>query len=717
MPNTPSPAVGSALSLSGIVDIMLIDKETKEVVQHIRKKNQITEAFARWILSGNLGSPTNYVRNLSTAVSENGISNFLGSKCIPDFQMIDGNVDTDNFGIYLLDKAAPVYYHTQITPYAGSTLMAANSSVVFYGTRTTQNEEGATQTMAIELAGSKWSHAGKVPGFTTTYLRTEGEATISSIILGRLPTVGGAIQVRQSPAVMPAGWDNTWINSSGASSSVPRGEVVIRNWAVNPFASLTLVEGRKGTGLYAINSAYTGYADTDSSTTSSSSGRFNYYDLASKRFDNNGGSDSSQNFITGEVYSTQPNQFYQQVMEGGIAIGNHRLVKVFPGTTEDNQRTLYVALQTALTGNSGKGYAAIHTVTLYPSNPSTPFADKSTGGSGVTGYAGSLYNSNFPVMVPVPGDSAEGDKIEVFLTLGMGDYNVGTAGSPSYLSGFEIVKVTLFVGELEDSNGDIIQGMRNGSTGNLSSMVKVDYMYAVCPYAIGLWTRGASTSLSVNVNGSNTSVTNIPGIYYTHGYFDPVKREYYLPFTHLVKGMNPATWEVDPDVALSMVTCWSGSQGVLSGAVFELEDNASISQSAARTTAAAALNRARDFLFSAGGNMILPCVTSEGITPLTVNTSQRRTAIMSRVMSGVLLDQPIIKDPTQILVVQYSYLFDIIPIRPMAPEQFEVMEITANSLSLTWSLAANETANPTNILLQYRRADQTTWTTVVLRTT
>jgi hypothetical protein len=687
--------LNSTSSLSGIIDVFLVDKETKKIVKHVRKKNQITEAFARWVLAGNLGTPNSgYVVNTGSSnnntitqnMSSNPISVALSSKCVAKYQTIfsvaAGAGGGSNFGIYLLDTPTRVLSHTQIPQYTDASLTSAHPAVAFYGTYDTEDE--GPYTMSMNDGGSKWTTIGSPPGHMTTYMKTDGTATVHSIIFGAFHGGRGYLSTLQSPAVLPSGWDNTWAGFNAAGSSTQLGSDVIKNeWLLAPFSSKTTINSRRGTCMYAVSLSGGSYVD---------SGNYymGFYDLSSKQFEFNTAAEQKTNGLTSEKYQTNTGAMVPQRMWGGISIGNGKVIRVDKGADTSTNRQININFTTSLTNASDNTALNTVSITLRPH----------TSLSGSASIPEAIYTRCSPVMAACPymvtsGDSNSADRIDVFISMGVGRYKIGehTLNGETQdiiATGVEIQRIRLKVNNIKSSASKASDLLLNLPTyiENLTSTEdgSGDYygeLVAVIPYAIGQ--DVGTTNGGITPNGSQ----------YLQGYYDNVEDEYYLPFTHILQGVDTNTWTFDSTKPQATTLLPCGDNVMHYGAVFEADN---------------AFERDRDFMFGVDGRHIIPCVTDEGLVPLTVNSTQRRSASVGRVLSGVILDAPITKLENQILVVQYSYLFDIIPIKPLPPNDFEGISTAANVIELSWVVAwASENQTITDFTFQYRKASSLVW--------
>ena len=673
----------SDVKLIGYTDVLLVDRRTNQVVEQLRQKNQITEPFARWVLTGNLctHNPSSQDNaNASLTIDSNSVSRFLGSKSIPRYQTVTSSCGNGEFGIYLLSVEAPIKADTQIPPYLGANLQGTTNKIkdakpvlVYYGTATTQN--AGNLTMAVDNGGCKWSQIASNPAFQTTYVKDdETSVTIKSIILGaahgQLTNDGYSahIAVRQSPSILPQGWDNSWDNATTAASNTLKAPTIISKYLVAPYLRGTIKNGRYGDGIYT-----TGKFGT------SGSFYISYYDLASKQFEFNGAAASYDlakvNGLTGEIYSTNPDKFVANNCSGGFAIGNGKAIRVDKGA------------ETISSGGVGTARQVIlrYQERLSPVDPAS--ADNMTASDFIndaltfyptenTTIPETIYKYCAPVMVAKRGATAEDDLLEVFVSLGVGTFSNSTLGPTG--TGIEVHKFAIKIGKWRAATA---------ADGDFSSLILrenwiIKYgRVAVLPYAIG----------RTNSSNSEAAETSTTGSTYTFGTYDDVNGIggtvggycYYLPITHILAGTSLHDWtytENDPVVDRVPQLCANsnfqpglvldaGTFERLGDCIFAMAPNPNASSTTVSTRIAMLTN-------------------DEGLNPVIVNTDQHWNETHSLVMSGLVLDTPIQKTAEQILVVRYTYAFEILPAPPARPAPFAValpVPRNATSLRLTWN--------------------------------
>lgn len=664
--------ITTPVELVGYTEILLVDRETKKVVRQVRQKNQITEPFARWLLTGNLAthSPTSNEQSSDMlTMDSNSVSLFLGSRSIPRFQTVLSDCGTGEFGIYLLSKDVHISPRTQIPPYLNGSLSALSTSrnndgtsvLVYYGTASSQNTGDLM--MAVDNGGCKWSSVLGNPAFTTTYVKDDNNvATIRSVVLGathaQLTDSGynAYIAIWQSPTIIPQGWDNAWDNAATSSETI-KAPTIIDNYLIAPFLRGTIRDGRYSDGLYT-----TGKFGT------SLNSFISYYDLGSKQFECNGSATSYNNAkvngLTGEVYSTDPSKFVTAECAGGYAIGNGKAIRLLNGATTLNgsgecvKRGVKIASQTRLSPN-GSG-------TFDPADIFSGTALESSATEGTT-VPETIYKYAMPVMVAKRGVNPEDDVIEVFLSMGVGVFSDSTLGPTG--TGIEIHKFTIKVGRWRTMEGTLTAAISS----DVGLVVKHGRV-AVLPYAIG---RAAETW---SLNGGETT----RGQFYTFGTYDDAGNCYYLPITHLLNGVDLCDWtytETDTD---DRTPLYSANKNFQPGLILE-------------PSATTGLARIGDFIFAMAPNRtmagtvatrVAALVNDEGLRPVITNADQHWSQTHSLVMSGLTLDSPIQKSADQILVVRYTYAFEILPPKPARPVPFavDVPDVqTATALTVTWT--------------------------------
>lgn len=674
--------IASNIELVGYTDILLIDRATSEVVEHIRKRNQITEPFARWLLTGNLctHNPSSQdTTSDSLTVDSNSVSLFLGSRSIPRYQTITTSCGTGEFGIYLLSTEVDIKPDTQIPPYLKADLNALSdklvegkNAVVYYGTPTTQN---AGRTMAVDNGGCRWSALKSNPSFQTTYVKDDTDTVIiKSVVLGtahnQLTSDGYSahIAVRQSPSVLPQEWDNAWDNASLATSQTLRAPTVISKYLVAPFLRGTMRAGRYGDGLY-----------TSGQFGTNSNSFINYYDLASKQAEYNSG-DAAYNLaktngLTGETYATDPNKCISDQCSGGFAIGSGKAIRLDKGaetfSTSGVSRQVLIRYQERLAPTDASSNSAMTAMTY--SGAALLFT--STEG---TSIPETIYRYCAPVMVAKRGATPAEDLVEGFISLGVGTFTDATLGPTG--TGVEIHKFAIRVGlwrEMTANTGNLSAWIGSGSPNLIIRYGRV----AVLPYAIG-------RTNTVNSEQAETSTTGTTYSFGTHdGSNDGTAGGncYYLPITHILSGVSLHDWSFSTATADDLIPMLCANNNFQPGLILDDED----------------YTRNGDFIFAMAPNRnssssvasrIAMLVNDEGLNPVILNSDQHWNETHSLVMSGLTLETPITKTAEQILVVRYAYAFEIQPAPPARPLPFDVSlpsPVNATSLAITWTPTEN----------------------------
>ena len=233
----------NTFGVNGYVDILLVDKETKKVVKHIRKQNHLTEAFARWLFAANLSGVDEEARSLIVAdvnhpktaffkglVLCNPISYTLGSYPRLGYQC-QAVGSKGAFQMFLLNSSKTVIEdgqtktvvvpinvnaNTEIAPHLDSSLKANNNAVVvYYGTHTTDNS--GSYGMGFDNRTTRWNGTGQNPSFTCSYVKNDGEVTITSVLLAGI-TNSGHVWAERSAPLLPAGSEATWNNRTENTS-------------------------------------------------------------------------------------------------------------------------------------------------------------------------------------------------------------------------------------------------------------------------------------------------------------------------------------------------------------------------------------------------------------------------------------------------------------------------------------------------------------------
>jgi hypothetical protein len=161
----------------------------------------------------------------------------------------------------------------------------------------------------------------------------------------------------------------------------------------------------------------------------------------------------------------------------------------------------------------------------------------------------------------------------------------------------------------------------------------------------------------------------------------------------MLKGMDPRIWGYSPGELNAQQPMHCSKIGMVYGGVFN----------------GANLHYEQDYLYALGDYTYMPCVTDEGLVPYVLNRTQRRAASTTQVMSGMTLDDPINKAENQILVVQYSYLFDIIPSTLKTNLVLSGNALSSHTIQVQWTVSM---LTGQSLRLQYREVGTATWTDI-----
>lgn len=664
----------SNTGLVGYIDVLLVNRETGKIEKHIRQKNQITEPFARWLLLGNLCTHnvstgtitdgTSRVDQIQTA-DVNSISNLLGSYSAAHYQSIVTDCGTNAFGMYLLNKRVNITPFTQIPPYMDSSLHSMNdSTVVYWGTATSDDN---VKSMLVNNATSKWSKLGSNPAFTTTYIKDDSETVaIESIVLGVSHTAFGnsgfdpRIVVFQSPPTIPTSWDDSWSNNSSSSANANKMKApqVIDAYLVNKFLRTIKRDGVYGDGLYATNKQF-----------------MCYWDLGRKEcFIPTAASASVENVLTRERYNTGDGAggffgttVFKNKVSGGFAIGNGKAIRVNKGLTDSSNKTREIIISSlhnflGTEVSSDIDYEIQGTITTTES----------------TTIPETITNNCAPVMVARRGfkveggqivDAPEEDRIEVFISMGVGEFTNAALGPTG--TGIEIHKLTIPVGRWRNTTGTNAAFKTYFQSLAPSSPYAMKYhgRVAVLPYAIGRYSNGAN---------ARETVSTVNGDVYTFGTYDEsdTGSQYYLPITHILNGVDLADWSYPaPDNAeKDRVPNLCANTFIQPGLIIQAGTGVY-----GTTTKEILTGRTGDCLFAvsmhpaltnASSTRIAMLVTDEGLNPVVVNLTHHWNQTQGLVMSGLNLASAITKNANQVLVVRYTYAFDISPAIPNAITNF-----------------------------------------------
>lgn len=645
--------------LVGYIDVLLVNRDTGKIEKHIRQKNQITEPFARWLLLGNLCthnvsrgtvSPGSLPTQIQT-IDVNSISNMLGSRSSVYYQSITTDCGSNSFGIYLLNKEVNITPFTQIPPYLNPSLGGMDGTgVVYYGSPDTPTNE---QTMVVDNATSKWSTLGTNPAFTTTYIKDDtNTAVIRSIVLGvkhdAFSTNGfnPRIVVFQSPPLIPSSWDNSW--GSGTSANVMNVPVVIKHYLVNKFARTTKKDGAYADGLYADN----GIGGTSDRVMC-------YWDLGSKMsYIPASSSTATNNTLTDERYHTTPTEFFAgdtmaNKLSGGFSIGGGKALRVNMGETAANgsSRTIIISSIHNLL-NDSTSTDPDYTFTLDVSERDNTVPDT------IARYCAPVMvaKRGFKVVNGERVDAPELDTIEIFIAMGVGNF-VNASRGPTGM-GIEIQKVTVPVGGWRSFNGSFSSWITSGVAGRVEHG-----RVAVLPYAIGCFK-----------NDTNT----LDGSHYTFGTYDErdTGTQYYLPITHILSDLDLATWtRKNPGTAPTssdVVLC--ANSNIQPGLVIQsgTDTNGKDILTGRTGDCCFALAPHDAVTLDIQSTRIAMLVNDEGLNPVVLNLNQHWNQTHGLVMSGLNIPGGITKGANQVLVVRYTYAFDISPAIPDAITGFTV---------------------------------------------
>lgn len=645
----------NSFGLTGLVDILLVNKDTHVIEEAYREHNHITEPFARWLMAGQLSSFNStgqYHEKGITSLTErmqyiqhNPIGDLLGATPIKDYQVVESDCGTGEYGLYVLSEEVNVDHTTQIPPYFSATLDGLSDKknsdfhtggdntplVIYYGTGSTPND--GSYTMALDKSNARWGLPLHNPAYTTTFIKNSGAATIKSVVLGAVPgqrtdtKQPATITVAQSSPVIQAGWDNTW---SGAASTQTTGSTVytqtggnrwISQYLISPFNRISLVGQRYGDGIYTRSTYIT--EGTSGSTASDSLGSYlSYFDLATKQFENNTANIASKlNTVTGEYYSTNTGSIANGVASGivlGVGNGTTKALNITTSTYNTGTVTVRLYVQTDLRYNNTSALVTLPAISL-------------TG----LDHSSVLCVNSIPVIVPRRGAQKEEDSIDIFFSGGVSAVNTGIA----------LYKLNIKIHDFRE-------------TGNVTKLTDTAHLtnygcVAYLPWAIG----------QHSIMEGSTPYCQCLGAY-DNG-------DYYLPFTHLLHGCSPHNWQLVTTTTSGLTPIACADEGYQPGMVMSN-----------------AYARQRDFVFGQDARRRTMLTTDEGYVPLVVNYHHRWATTMGSVISGVKLTTPVTKTENQILVIRYTYTFDIIPDPPNAPTQVTALAPTVDGykkLLLTWN--------------------------------
>jgi len=728
--------------VQGFVDVLLIDKATNRVVKHVRKQNHLTEPFARWLMAGNLGVYNNSVRfghqiddptpshaisgqpasedNRARNIIVNPISAMLGShsKTATD---VTGVTQTNGhqaircscgtfaskesratYGVFLLSVPCRVDATTQIPPYFNNTLSGVDNMVtramIFpnWGEPYNVGKLGSNRNLAVvQMSGHdrsedrarfmqlswgecKWSNLNGNPSYTFGYMKSEGVAEIYSMVLGVYPGEYGSsrsnayLNTSFSQTFANKTWDSAWPSVGGGTSGTSYSEGAPKssgyttsdmpgaprrlrpNTSIGTYLLAPFVRTRQ---RFANFSAGTVWGDAmyapvpsvsfnqDTGVASLPPSKMAYYDYGKPAVV--GGPTATETEMLNDLVS--PNQLFNAnsvtninaTVRGGMVLGHG----VVAGNDEGGTRAIKLAIATL--SNAGGAGSRTVSIAVQPQIHGTV----STSHNAVVGVVTcpfeipAAFSNCQPVMVARRGETADEDTVEIFISMGIGDYEE-TSKEPG---GFGIGVYKLKI--------NVASYLKSAMYSNLAAHVSPPVRVAVLPYAIGQMPFSSSS----NVTDPNAYCTG-----------SLIGNEYYLPFTHVLEDTSPLTWKC-PTKTKNVKQC--ASSDYQPGFVFDQYQ----------------LTRLRDHLFGVEDERRYMMVTSDGLLPMVVNKSHRWSSYVGNVISGVSFeDDPIIKEEEQILIVRYTYSFDVFPNTPLAPE-IEMLPAPAPTFgSLTFDIRQPE---------------------------
>lgn len=681
----------NTFGVNGYVDILLVDKKTNKVVKHIRKQNHLTEAFARWLFAANLSGVDEEARptvttdtNLSTTtffkglVLCNPISYTLGTYPRLGYQcQAVGSKGT--FQMFLLNFSEEVEENgetrtvvipvnvnanTEIAPHLDASLKANNNSVVvYYGTHTTDNS--GTYGMGFDNRTTRWNGTGQNPSFTCSYVKNDGDVTITSVLLAGTTNAGHVWAERSAP-LLPSGSEATWNNrtelttTSGTSyasnplPSVPTGFPTFskynqNNWdgayLLYPFRRVDDPKAKESYGLYAISQTFATPANSGGSTSNLNDNSGNvsgtvtartsvktlsYYDLGTKMVYSDPETDTEVHGAFGTAANTL--QYYG----GGIVLGWDgagavHTMKVRPSIEESS-------INAWLT-------------TSWPSADTHPMVSI---GTVVLSNGGTALTNNAPVMVPRRGATAADDVVEVFFTPEYGTFS-SDDGHPAG-TGFGVHKIVFHVADY-----------LNDGTRNVEDKGRV----AVLPYAIGqtvlpdnVVTMGGASDF----NNTNRDSGTYKNPYCIGAYNDGV---YYLPISHIMRGYPPCKWAShDWDVE-------GGDNTPVACSDYDYQPGLMLADKS--------FIRLGDYVFGHTGERRSVVATDEGYVNLVLNRTRHWQNAQSEVLSGVDLDSAVTKKDDEILVVKYTYTLEVYPEAPAEVTDAAATSNQSDQISLTFT--------------------------------
>lgn len=693
----------NTFGVNGYVDILLVDRATHKVVKHIRKRNHLTEPFARWLFAANLSGVDSETRSFITTrtgyrdtqffkglITCNPISYTLGA--FPRFGRQCQTVGSNgSFKMFLLNDKVNVNASTEIAPHLDADLSSYNTGlIVYYGTY--NDDTGGVYNMRFEDAATKWSNVGDNPAFTCSYMKDDEETvTIKSVILAGDHSDGYVWVERSAPIVSPNVSEATWnkrkeITTSSssqkaametpASTSITEDNGQVSRFNQNTWDAYYVLapfmrnQNRDGSisstdGFYAIDqsrfsttASYSGSSGSDGynvdSTvttiprTDSSVKYLTYYDLGSRETFVGTSADRVRTTIgpRGYFYPTATNLQY---LTGGFVIG-----------VDSSGNTVLFKVCAISATSEVKAYI----VNSWPKT-STQFDDPRNNNTSTTISSIKLFDvirtngatsltDSAPVMVARRGTkevedsethetvTVPNDTIEIFFTPEYGTYD----GVKGYALHKAIFNVTDYMSGETAVNATTYLGR-----------------VAVLDFAIGQAILGTSDTF-YTVSHGNTKNT------YCIGAYD--EGIYYLPITHIKKGCRPCNWTFDATVSEAdlSVACWDANGDYQPGIM--LADKEYI--------------RVGDYVFGHTGERRSLVNTNEGKVSLVLNRTRHWQNIQSGVLSGVDLDgEGIEKRSDQILVVKYTYTMEVYPEAPDEVTNATATNNQSGQIELHWT--------------------------------
>ena len=700
---------GEQLHLQGDVDIQLIDKATGHVDVHIHRHNQLTEAFARWIMNGNLATHNLNVSVLSatdTATNvgfdTNPISQMLYScpflrpihplrpanaydtaknlntNLKEGYQITRAGCSTGAYCLYVLTEPVNVTPLAVFPPYLNASLQELNRSIIsLHGTESTVDDTSGVMERFDEQ--SYWSQIGENPGYTVSFTKSNGSAVIRSLVIGAIPSsVPACIQVWQSPSELPDGWDTAWETVWDTLPASTTDNTLWDSFArtlqtnrengiyiIAPFLRTTYINGRWCDGLYTIGTTGT---------------QINFYDLGVHSVEDNcprvGSSDTQpgpseddqsvpidvparvcspenqrRNMFTSETYCTVAEYFVNSLIAGGFDVGNGHCIRVNKGAAVfDGEkcvgRKVVIHFQNTLSQTAGEASAPPTSAVIL--DPIYATDDNE--------IPETIYKYNAPVMVARRDPNSEyNDAIEIFISMGVGQFTEYTDENGFHPggTGIEIHKYTLsaYLYKWTAASLDTVL-VEN------PDLLKYHGRVAVLPYAIGQPSSQPNEFADVSTTG----------VEYLTGGYDCVMDNYYLPITHILQGCTPRTWTFDPTANNAMYLHKAFSDTFIPGVVLEGIDYMFITE----------------YLAGYNGSRVGFLTTRDGFTPTELNRYQWWSIASSMFLSAMTLDEPITKADTQRLVISYTYSLQVSPENPGAPD-LAVSIASPYQVLLTWT--------------------------------